>query len=185
MKIKKKIWHINGWNYNLKEIHSTDDVFFWRGMHCWGWATWHDRWVNFRKNPEELIKIFDNKMIKKFNYDGYYNFWYQVIRNYQGKINTWAIFWYATIFLNNGLCASPEKSLTANIGYDTLATNAVKSVFSNFEIGINFLKKKNLIKFQKEIIENTYNFDIIKKYLFKKKIKQKFLGFFFKSNYES
>ena len=61
-KNKKKIWHINGWNYNLKETHSSDDVFFWRGMHCWGWATWQDRWKKFERKPKKTYESFKKRI---------------------------------------------------------------------------------------------------------------------------
>lgn len=176
-KYKKKVWHINGWNYQIKEL-AHNDIFYWRGMHCWGWATWYDRWKNFKKNPEQLIKLFDNRAIKKFNYDGYYNFWNQVLRNYKSKINTWAIFWYATIFLNKGLCLSPRNSLTINIGYDTTATNALRSNFINNKFVNNNFQKN--FTFPKIITENPFNYSQIKKYLLKKKIKTIFLGYFCK-----
>jgi FkbM family methyltransferase len=44
--------------------------------------------------------------------------WGQILDNKLGKINTWAIFWYATIFKRNGLCLSPSVSFTRNIGFD-------------------------------------------------------------------
>ena len=37
-KNKKKIWHINGWNYNFKfSKNIKKNSFYWRGMNCWGW----------------------------------------------------------------------------------------------------------------------------------------------------
>ena len=42
-------------------------------------------------------------MIKEFNLVNSYDFWSQVIRNEKKIINTWAIFWYATIFMKRGL----------------------------------------------------------------------------------
>ena len=35
-KNEKKIWHINGWNYDLKFPKLNYNTFFWRGMNCWG-----------------------------------------------------------------------------------------------------------------------------------------------------
>lgn len=176
-KDEKKIWHINAWNYKIKELPCSD-IFYWRGMHCWGWATWHDRWINFNKNPSQLIKSFDNKAIKQFNYDGYYNFWNQVLRNHQKKLNTWAIFWYATIFFNNGLCLSPRESLASNIGYDSKATNALKSSFFNQKFTLGSFQTKKIFTFQKTIIENSFIYSKIKKFLLKKKIKYLFLKYF-------
>jgi len=47
-KNEKKVWHISGWNYPINN-EGLDDVFFWRTMNCWGWATWADRWQYFEK----------------------------------------------------------------------------------------------------------------------------------------
>jgi len=44
-----KVWHISGWNYPI-ETDGLDDVFLWRAMNCWGWATWADRWQYFEKD---------------------------------------------------------------------------------------------------------------------------------------
>ena len=46
-KNEKNVWHINGWVFdNLK---FEDEFFFSTHMSCWGWATWSDRWKNFKK----------------------------------------------------------------------------------------------------------------------------------------
>ncbi len=113
----KTVWHISGFTEFI-EIDRPNDSFLWRTMHCWGWATWEDRWLHFEKNPQELVDAFTPEMIKRFNLDGCQNFWAQVLLNNSGKINTWAIFWYATIFKNNGLCLNPYNSYVQNIGFD-------------------------------------------------------------------
>ena len=28
-----------------------------RGMNCWGWGTWLDRWKHFEKKPKKLLII--------------------------------------------------------------------------------------------------------------------------------
>ena len=45
-------------------------------------------------------------------------FWDQIIDNFEFQINTWAIFWYATIFNISGLCVNPWFSYIDNIGQD-------------------------------------------------------------------
>lgn len=112
------VWHISGWNYPI-DSHAVADMFFWRVMNCWGWATWSDRWQYFRKDANALVKSFTTDDIYTFNLDGSHNFWKQVCDNEQGKINTWAIFWYATIFSHNGLCLNPSQTLVDNIGFTT------------------------------------------------------------------
>ena len=123
----KKVWHISGWNYPI-ESEGTGDTFMWRVMNCWGWATWSDRWQYFEKNPERLMKEWSGKMIHRFNLDGSYRFWDQVKGNYQGNLNTWAIFWYATIFENNGLCVQSSKTLAYNTGFDGTGEHCSDSI---------------------------------------------------------
>jgi hypothetical protein len=116
-KDEKKVWHISGWNYPI-DSDGLDDVFLWRVMNCWGWATWDDRWKHYYRDVDKTIKSFSKKDIKAFNLEGVSNFWYQVVANKNGAINTWAIFWYATIFKKGGLCLNPTKTFVSNIGHD-------------------------------------------------------------------
>ena len=46
------------------------------------------------------------------------DFWYQLEANRDGLMRTWAVFWYAHVFLSGGLCAIPRTSLVRNIGHD-------------------------------------------------------------------
>ena len=119
---KKDVWHISGWNYPIDPT-GLPDAFLWRVMNCWGWATWADRWQYYRRDPGGLIKTFTREEIFRFNLDGTFDFWRQVERNAAGKIKSWAIFWYAAIFLNKGLCLNPTRSLVQNIGRDGSGTN--------------------------------------------------------------
>lgn len=133
-----RVWHISGWNYPI-DPSGMEEVFFWRVMNCWGWATWSDRWSHFRKDARRLVETWDEKTIHRFNLDGAHDFWAQVTANHNGTMNTWAIFWYATVFENHGLCLNPTRSLVQNIGHDTSGQNCIKDKyysarFSNCEI---------------------------------------------------
>ena len=174
----KKIWHINGWNYPIELNATKEDIFYWRGMHCWGWATWSNRWKKFQKNPEKLINSFSKDQKHKFNYDGNTNFWGQIKRNYDKKIDTWAIFWYASIFKNKGLCVSPKESCTFNIGNDKFATNMLdsdKSINSNYKKKFN---KKNIFTRQEKFEENLITYNQIKKHIKFNRLKNILLNLF-------
>lgn len=116
-KFEEKVWHISGWNYPV-EIEEIADAFLWRVMNCWGWATWADRWQYFEKDTGKIIDEFKKEDIKSFNLEGVEDFFSQVIANKNNQINTWAIFWYASIFKSKGLCLNPVKTLVDNIGHD-------------------------------------------------------------------
>ncbi|MGY0156509.1 hypothetical protein ACVQK1_06880 [Edwardsiella tarda] len=156
-KYEKQVWHISGWNYPLAAQFIDSETFFWRTMNCWGWATWEDRWCFFEKDPIFLIEHWSKKEINRFNLDGTYNFWSQVIANSEGKLNTWAVFWYASIFLKKGLCLNPTQSFVMNIGHDGSGENC----------GIDDVYKSKLSEkfnggWPKDIIENKDAVDLIK-----------------------
>lgn len=147
-KSEDSVWHISGWNY---PIENTDlpDVFFWRTMNCWGWATWYDRWEKFEKNTNKLINDFSKQDIKEFNLNGSENFWAQVLANKRGKINTWAVYWYATIFKNKGFCINPSLTYVSNIGLDGSGEHC--GTTNKYE---SLLNMKAALVFDQEICEN-------------------------------
>lgn len=120
------VWHINGWTNPVK-TKSPSNAFVYPVMECWGWATWADRWQYYKKDCEYYCKKFSRKDIYHFNSEGTENRWKQVLRNKSGKINTWAIFWAATIFEHNGLCVAPQKTLVRNVGMDNSGENCYSS----------------------------------------------------------
>lgn len=163
-KDEEKVWHISGWNYPI-EADGLGDIFFWRVMNCWGWATWVDRWKHYEKNIDEITNEFTKKDIKRFNLDGVENFWGQVIANKKGKINSWAIFWYAVIFKNNGLCLNPTVSFVQNIGLDGSGIHCGKN-----DIFISNLNNKRDVLFEKNVDESQTAVELVKKfYLLKRK----------------
>jgi hypothetical protein len=114
---KAKVMHISGYMFPIdtEELHET---FFLRTTSCWGWGTWARAWRHFEKNPQTLISEFTEQSIYRFNMDGAYNFWEHVMQNMEGMLDTWAVFWYASVFQKGGLCLHPKNSMVSNIGHD-------------------------------------------------------------------
>lgn len=175
-----KVMHISGYMYPI-DTQGLPDTFFIKPTTCWGWATWKRAWSYFKKDPQNQIKIMSSQDINDFNIDNTYPFWKQVILNHKGKINTWAIFWYLSVYLNNGLSLHPRDSLTLNIGLDGSGENCIKTniynsnlstktswVFS-MEIQENSIAKKNLKEYFKKIKRNQL-LELLKK-IFKKNFK--------------
>lgn len=137
-KNEKKVWHITGWRDPVKKADNNLS-FFYPNMDCWGWATWSDRWQNFEKNPSKLKETFTPKMIHHMNMDGAEpGNWQQVEDNISGKINTWAIFWLATIYQNDGLCLSPTKSLVKNVGFDNTGVHCGINKYQTINDSIDY-----------------------------------------------
>lgn len=67
-----------------------------------------------------------------------------------GVINTWAVFWYASMYLNNGLSLHSKDSFVQNIGFDGQGVHCEKS-----DVFYVKLIKKYSIDFPSLIEENT------------------------------
>ncbi len=166
----KKVWHINGYNYPIKS-NSYQDAFFTRSMQIWGWATWKDRWFEFKDDPLSndpfyLISKFSKKDIREFNLDLKHDInWSQVIANADGKLpHTLDICWEAYIFMKKGLCLGPKVSLTRNIGHD--GSGSICSADKQFQKArINNYK---INSFPKEISEDPESLKDIQIYINKK-----------------
>lgn len=117
-----RVWHVSGWNYPI-DPQGLADAFFYRAMNCWGWATWAERWRHYERDLARIAARFDRSLRRQFNLDGKHDFYRQVVDNLDGKRRTWAIFWYATIFLEGGLCLNPATSFVQNIGLDGSGEN--------------------------------------------------------------
>jgi hypothetical protein len=111
-----QVFHISGFNF----IHNSNmsSAFLSRYMNCWGWATWRDRWEQLTMDADYFHRTFSNKAKWEFNCNGSHDFFRQITENRVGILNTWAIFWYASIFEKGGLCLYPPHSLVKNNGRD-------------------------------------------------------------------
>jgi glycosyltransferase involved in cell wall biosynthesis len=122
---EKKVMHIGAYMYNLanRNLHQT---FFFRAATSWGWATWARAWKDFEPDVDKLFKQFDKKKSYQFSIEETMNFWKQLEGYKAGKNDSWAIRWYASIFLKGGLTLNPAVSLVHNIGNDGSGTHSNK-----------------------------------------------------------
>jgi hypothetical protein len=104
--------------------------------------------------------MFNKDDIYRFNLDGAENFWGQVVANHQGKINTWAIFWYATIFQQGGLCLNPVQTYVDNIGIDGSGIHC-----GTTKEYVDMLNDKEHVVFEKHIKESKECIKVVRNYL--------------------
>lgn len=161
---ESKLMHISAYMYPLASADDLPETFIYRAVHSWGWATWKRAWDHFNPNIDELIASFDQKKINDFSIDGKMNFWKQMQGFKAGKNNSWAIRWYASVFLNGGLSLNPSKSMINNIGHDGTG------VHSNIENMYNVSVHQHLIKeFPSTVEENSKAYQMVRAFLSKRK----------------
>ena len=100
------------------------EYFFLRWADNLGWATWKRGWDIFEADGAKLLKgLKDAKETRAFNLDGGYNFQGMLQEQVEGKVDSWAIRWYASAFLKNKMTLCPGTPLVKHIGYDEDATH--------------------------------------------------------------
>ncbi|MDO7253863.1 hypothetical protein [Helicobacter cappadocius] len=130
--MQEKIWAISAWNYPIAS-DDLGDCFFWRIPHCWGWATWKNRWQYYKRDIDWVKKNFDSKDIKAINLGTYSSYWNDFVLNEQGKIKTWAIFNYLIAYKHNALTLMPSVSYIRQIGFDGSGTHCGDEEIFHFE----------------------------------------------------
>jgi hypothetical protein len=113
----QEVMHVSGYMFPVRG--KLPETFFYRAASCWGWATWKRAWNKFEPDAKKLLaKFTDAKQRWEFDIKVTMPFHKMLRDQAQGKIDSWAIRWYASVFLNNGLCLHPGISLVNNIGHD-------------------------------------------------------------------
>lgn len=120
----QEIGCIHAWNYTFKKNMIKTSTFLLRGADCWGWATWKRSWELFESDGNKLKKeIENNNLVHSFNRNGTHPFFEMLIDQINGKNDSWAIRWHASLFIANKFCLHPCISLVYNIGFDGSGTH--------------------------------------------------------------
>ena len=118
-----RVASIHGYVYPTNSVLPTN--FFMKGADCWGWGTWKRAWDLFEPDGSKLLEqLKTRELINEFDFGGSHSFSSMLRKQIEGKVDSWAIRWHASIFLENMLTLYPGKSLVHNIGNDRSGTNS-------------------------------------------------------------
>lgn len=156
---EEMVMHIGAYMYPLQN-KILPQTFFYRAASSWGWATWGRAWKHFEPDIDKIITQFDGRKQYRFSIDGTMNFWKQVREFKRGKNNSWAIRWYASIFLKGGLTLNPSSSLINNIGHDGTGIHSGKN--NIYDVTIS---NQAVTDFPSEVTENKDAYQAIKHFL--------------------
>lgn len=158
-KNENEVMHISAYMFPIGDLDLPETLFF-RGASCWGWATWARAWDFFETDTKKLL---DEIRIKKSEYEfdiqGTVGYTKMLENQLNGNIDSWAVRWYASVFLNGGNCLHPSKSLVNNTGHDGSGIHCGRSSIYDVEI----LNIKPTINSQ-EIKENPEGLKAIKQF---------------------
>lgn len=121
---------------NVASIHgyvypvgcSLPETFFLRGADCWGWATWARAWKHFNPDGQQLLEELESrKLAPVFDFNKTFGFTYMLQAQIAGKVDSWAVRWYASAFLRNMYTLYPGRPLVCNIGIDASGVHCAQS----------------------------------------------------------
>lgn len=121
-KDEPKVGHIQACDFTKDSSLPETFLIKWTGS--WGWATWKRAWQHFNPDGKALLQELEaRKLTRTFDFDGNYRFTRMLRRQVEGKNNSWAIRWNASLFLKDILSLNTGRSLVQNNGFDGSGTN--------------------------------------------------------------
>lgn len=120
-KDEERVGHIQACDFTHAPL---PDTFLIQWTGSWGWATWKRAWQHFNPDGKALLaQLRSRGLTHRFDFNGKYGFTRMLRRQTQGKNDSWAIRWNASLFLEGILSLNVGRSLVANRGFDGSGTN--------------------------------------------------------------
>ncbi len=117
-----EVGHIQACDFT--QAPNLPDTFLIKWTGSWGWATWSRAWKHFNPDGKALLQELERKKLTyEFDFNGKYGYTRMLRRQTEGKNNSWAIRWNASLFLQGILSLNVGKSLVQNNGFDGSGTN--------------------------------------------------------------
>lgn len=124
---EEKVMQVAGYMFPVS-IELQEDAVFLPFTSSWGWATWERAWRHFDATGAGYQRLVEDQSLRRaFDLNGMYNYFRMLEAQLRGETDSWAIRWYLSIFLMNGLTLYPKKTLVDNIGFDGSGVNCVAS----------------------------------------------------------
>ncbi|MBO0679005.1 hypothetical protein JRC04_16175 [Mycolicibacterium sp. S2-37] len=114
----EQIWSVAGYMYDVPSLRSSTSAIALPFAHPWGWATWSRAWTRFDlDNQPSMQELRARSFRSAFDMDGLYPFTDQLKNSIQGRVNSWFIHWYFTIFQHRGMSIFPPRRIVDNFGF--------------------------------------------------------------------
>lgn len=135
----EQVMQVSGFMFPIK-VNPPEDSFLIPLTTSWGWATWKRAWDFFDPHAKGYQALTENANLRNsFNLNGVYDYYGMLANQLAGRIDSWAIRWYLTVFLQKGLVLYPKQSLIHNIGFDNSgehcgSSDAFANMLSTFHV---------------------------------------------------
>lgn len=166
-----RVMQVSGHQFPI-HIPARKRSFFLPLTTSWGWATWKRAWDQFDVAATGYEKLKSDRQLRhKFDLDNCYPYAKMLINQMEkGTISSWAIRWWWSVFLADGISLYPDKSLIKNIGFDQEASHTKSS--NPFEIN-NFDEHYAITDFPRRIEPSMGHMKMVQKLLLRGSLNSK------------
>jgi len=145
----EKVFQISGHMFDVPEFAKKSSQVVLPVITTWGWGTWEKEWAAYDPRATGWQDLLHNhELRRRFNLDGTFDYTTMLEWQVAGKIDSWGIRWYWSVFKANGLAVFPPKSLIRNIGQDGSGTHGSGRLRRLF----NKLGKTDGVEWPKEVV---------------------------------
>ena len=115
----KEVASVQAHMFPLKSAAALRCSFFLPFPGSWGWGVWSRSWCLFNPDAEYLLgEIRRRRLSRSFDLDRSYPYTRLLEQQVAGRVDSWAIRWYASLFLLGKKSLFPYRSFVVNIGFD-------------------------------------------------------------------
>jgi hypothetical protein len=183
-----KISLVSGSSILREQDNVSNDPYLSKYSHCWGWATWANRWQTYDREMT-LWRQFRNtiRFLKIHSNPVEYLYWRVILdRSFNGINNSWAYIWTMTNWYYERYSVAPTVNLVSNIGFDESSTHTINKdhPLNNMSITEQYTYERDIEYKQNKALDaldfnirfggSRYRFPVIFKTLFMKLFKSIF-----------
>lgn len=125
---ESRVMQISGHMFPIADFQKINEAFFLPFTTSWGWATWVRAWKHFDEHATGWERLEQDPSLRhRFNLSGSFDYFDMLKLQLAGKIDSWAIRWYWSVFMRDGLVLYPPRTLVSNEGFDGSGTHGWRS----------------------------------------------------------
>jgi glycosyltransferase involved in cell wall biosynthesis len=131
-----------------------EDLYLAPRASSWGWGTWLSKWENADWNVTGFAELTKNKGKRSQFTRGGEDLWPMLVKQQRKVIDSWAIRWTYSQFINNAFGVYPVHSKIRNIGTDGSGTNfTFKTGYYGSEMSDDKIRIDPDIELDNQVIE--------------------------------
>jgi hypothetical protein len=110
--------------FDVPSLADSQEALFLPMTTSWGWATWKRAWDQFDPSASGWRERLVGADARRFDLGGRYDYRRMLERQMNGRVDSWAIRWYYSVFAKGGLVLYPPRTLVVNGGFDGTGTHS-------------------------------------------------------------